>query len=478
MISESFKHDLLELDSKCERLKYDIRLANFAITEHFLDVKSDIDAQAETLIARINEKRIQLFAEIDSYEKQSLAKYSSQSGEAAFARTLDEIKSFTSKWLNRQTETNEPIVESQTGLYRKKIDESLQQFNILKFSNSLMVFEKSIDVCLGKSIDRLFGALIFKPVSDDKILKNYKLNGVKYDFSDKCLLPYSKLCESSNMKANTDCSEFLKLTNGKYVHIQRYFRQNLRIGVFTDDFTHCFVSLNLIKTVSGNFSLPCVCAYGTKFVLCLEDHSVLNQPRTLVLVFDEHLNRVREALIDGIYFTVVANTANIVLLCQNTLMNRVIVCVYDWTVQLRFIIDSDEAQSRFALRHLDLDDTNRLFLQFRDAFHVLDLDESRKTVSKHLLRMENRRKSNFISFRIYDKSTLCLVEGPATLVFIDCYTCEVLREMRIDLDLETRNSSVEYSLRILDICRERVVLFDPVSNSVQVFRIDAANFKI
>jgi hypothetical protein len=477
MVSEALEENLSDLNSKREQLKCGIKLANFAITEHFLTVKRDIDTQTENLINRINEKRAQLFDEIDSYEKETLARFMSNFDENDFGKILEESKNFAEKCTQRQVE-NELEAKKHINVHLKQIEESLQKFEIMKFSNNLMVFEKSLDVCLNKTIDRLFGALIFKPISNDKIIKSNKLNGVKYDFLGNSLLPVNKLCDPGPTVLHTDCSEFLKLSNGKYVHTKRYYRRNLRIGVYSNDFTQLYVSLNLIKDSIENFSVPCVCVHGDKFVLCLEDHSKPKQPRTLVLVFDEHLNLIREALIDGVHFRVVANASHLVFLSLNTVMNRIIVNVYDWTGLFEYEIDSDDLQSRYTLRHVELDDSNRLILQFRDAFHVVDLSESKKTIRKHFLKMEIRRKSTFITFKVYDSSTLCLLESPATLVFINFHTCEVVWELRVDLDLETGNLNSQYGLKILDINRDQVVLFEPVSNSVQVFKINESDFKI
>jgi hypothetical protein len=457
------------LSARSEQLKYNLKFASYSIREHFLNIKSDIDAQAETLIGRIQEKRLELFHEIEEHERKTLAKFTEQFDQTLFDQILAEAATTD----HTQTDRN-----------LKKIDETIKYLEKIKFSDNLMVFENSLDVCLDKSIDRLFGALVIKPVSSQNLVTVSKSNGIKYDFSDKNLLPYNKLCDSGNMKANSDCNEFLRLKNGKYFHIQRYYRRNLRIGVFSENFASCLASRNLIKIVNENFSLPCVCVHGNNLVLCLEDHSNQAQPRTLVLIFDEQLNKTREALIDGIFFGVVANASYVLLLYQNKLMNRILVNVYDWTLSFCFTIDSDDMQSRYTLRHVDVDDANRLVLQYRDAFHVTDIEETgsgsgaRPSARKHFLKMDNRRKSNFITFKIVDANTLCLLETPSTLVFIDMSTCDVVRELRVDLDFETGNSNSQYSLKILDICKDRVVIFDPVSNSVQVFSIDESSFKI
>ena len=474
MFADRFKSSLSLITTKTTQLRFDLKAAKFSIREHCSKLRNEIDTKTETLISRIEEHRIKLFKEVEDYEKKTIHKFEKDFDKSKIEQVLAESSCFE---LSVDSEIDEIEFEKRINNHLQKLDEQDQGLSIAKFDNKLMSFESTIDIFLQKTISRLFGSLIFKPVVNESLNRVVNKKSVKFDFFEMNLLPYSQLCDSGsseNLKLNTDCTEFIKLQNGNFIHIQRFYRRNLRIGIFSRDFKKFFNSCQFIKLVYDTLPLPRVCSHDNKLIFCFDDHSGFT-PKTLIWVLDQNLKKLNEKLIEGVYFKVLANSSHIFLFHQSKEFNGIIIEVYNWNLSFCFKLQSDELKSRLEINGIEIDDYNRLFVLYTDSIQVNEIKED-CIIKSYFVNLSFYNKSRFVTFKVFDKEKICLQDTTPRLVLIEISTGSILRGIDIDLDRDITSSKRTQSINILTINKENAVLLENGDKSYN--NIDQNNARV
>lgn len=161
--SKLLKQNLKAIQSQLNDLNYELNNRQAILQQHFASLRNEIQVSSENLIKNVNLNCDLLLNKIDDTEQHYMKVLQSKSSEffESFAKDLDEISTFHSKWNDYLEQTaqidNNLIIQgnSSANYLRKILEKKRGQLNNFIFDNNIIKFKKSNS----KINENLIGAL-------------------------------------------------------------------------------------------------------------------------------------------------------------------------------------------------------------------------------------------------------------------------------------------------------------------------------